>query len=94
MNLQISGQNIELTQALKDHINKKSQKLTHHFANIISLTVVLSVEKEQQIAEATVAVNNFEAHASVAANDMYIAIDDLLAKLEKQLLKHKEKHKN
>lgn len=94
MNLQISGQNIELTQALKDYINKKSQKLIQHFANIISLTVVLSVEKEQQIAEATVAVNSFEAHASAAANDMYIAIDDLLAKLEKQLLKHKEKHRN
>lgn len=94
MNLQISGQNIELTQALKDHIHKKSQKLTQHFSNIISLTVVLSVEKEQKIAEATVAVNHFEGHASATADDMYVAIDEMLVKLDKQLLKHKDKQRN
>lgn len=94
MNIQISGQHIELTQALKDHIHKKAQKLTQHFSNIISLTVVLYVEKEQHIAEATVAITHFEGHASASATDMYVAIDDMLVKLEKRLLKHKEKHRN
>ena len=91
MNLQISGQNIELTQALKDYIHKKSQKLTHHFSHIISLTVVLSVEREQQIAEATVAANKFEAHSSASSTDMYLTIDELIDRLDRQLIKHKEK---
>lgn len=93
MNIQITGQNIELTTALKDYVHKKSEKLSHHFSNIIGLTVVLTVEKEQQIAEATVTVTNFEAHATAESTDMYKAIDLMLAKLEKQLEKHKAKHK-
>jgi putative sigma-54 modulation protein len=94
VNPQISGKNIELTQALKDYIHKKSQKLTQHFSNIISLTVVLSVEREQQTAEATIAVNGFEGHASATSSVMYTAIDEMMDKLEKQLVKHKEKQRS
>jgi len=50
MNIQISGRNIELTDALKDYIHKKSDKLSHHFSPIIAMSVVLAVEREDQIA--------------------------------------------
>lgn len=93
MNIQITGQNIDLTNALKEYIHKKSEKLSHHFSNIMELTVVLTVEKEQKIAEATVTITQFEAHATAESTDMYHSIDLILAKLEKQLEKHKAKQK-
>lgn len=89
MNIQISGHNIELTEALKAYIHKKAEKLAHHFSHIISMSVVLSVEREQQIAKANVSINNFQGHASAKSKDMYLSIDDVLRDLEKQLEKHK-----
>lgn len=95
MDYHISGHNIELTEAIKEFIHTKSQKLNHHFSNIISLSVVISMEKEESVAEGTVVINDFEAHASAnSSKNMYSAIDEMLTKLEKQLQKHKEKHKH
>ena len=92
MNYHIRGHNVELTQALKDYAQKKSHKVTEHFTNIISLSLVLSLEKEESVAEATVSVHDFEAHAKAnSAINMYAAIDDMTDKLIKQLQKHKEK---
>ncbi len=92
MKIQISGHNIELTEALKAHIHDKSSKLSDHFQHIISMTVILTVEKAQQIAEGTVNMTHFEAHARAESTDMYLSIDQMLDKLEKQLQKYKEKH--
>lgn len=89
VNIQISGHNIELTDALKTYIHKKAEKLTHHFSNIIAMSVVLTVEREQQIAEANISVNHFQGHASAKSTDMYQSIDRMLEKLEKQLEKQK-----
>lgn len=91
MNIQISGRNIDLTDALKAYIHKKAEKLSHHFSPIISISVVLAVEREEQIAEATINVAQFEGHAKAKSIDMYHSIDQMLTKLETQLLKHKEK---
>ncbi len=91
MNIQISGRNIDLTDALKAYIHKKADKLSHHFSPSIGMSVVLAVEREDQIAEATISITHFEAHASAKSPDMYQSIDLMLAKLEKQLAKHKEK---
>ena len=91
MNIQISGRNIELTEALKAYIHKKAEKLNQHFSSIIGMSVVLAVEREDQIAEANVNISHFDAHATAKSTDMYQSIDQMLAKLEKQLLKHKEK---
>lgn len=91
MNIQISGHNIALTAALKAYVHKKSEKLQHHFPHVIAMSVVLTIEREHQIAEGTITVNSFEAHATAHTTDMYQSVDQLIDKLEKQLLKHKEK---
>jgi len=91
MNIQISGRNIVLTDALKAYIHKKYDKLVLHFPHIITIAVVLTIEREQQIAEATITINQFEGHASAKSDDMYRSIDMLIVKLEKQLIKQKEK---
>lgn len=91
MDVQITGQNIEITSALRETVEKKCAKLGQHFDRINDIQVILKVEKVSQIAEATILVNGAELHASAENTDMYAAIDMLVDKLSRQLTKHKEK---
>jgi putative sigma-54 modulation protein len=92
MQLNISGHHVELTEALKDYVNDKFQRLERHFDQISNTNVILQVEKLRQIAEATVNISGGELHAKAETEDMYAAIDALVDKLDRQILKHKEKH--
>ncbi|PFG09503.1 MULTISPECIES: ribosome hibernation promoting factor [unclassified Marinobacter] len=91
MQLNISGHHVELTEALKDYVNEKFQRLERHFDQISNTNVILQVEKLRQIAEATVNISGGELHAKAETEDMYAAIDALVDKLDRQILKHKEK---
>jgi putative sigma-54 modulation protein len=91
MQVQLSGQQIEVTQALRDHLHSKLDRLTRHFDNITSLNVVLSVEKLEQRAEGTLNAAGTSVHAQAVDGDMYASIDQLVDKLVAQLRKHKEK---
>lgn len=92
MQVQLSGHQIEVTPALRDHLNAKLDRLTRHFDNITSLNVVLSVEKLEQRAEGTLnAAGGASVHAEASNADMYASIDLLIDKLVAQLRKHKEK---
>ena len=92
MQLTISGHQVELTEALKNYVTTKFQKLERHFDHISSAQVILTVEKQRQIAEATIHVSGADLHASAEQDDMYSAIDTLTDKLDRQILKHKEKN--
>lgn len=85
---------MEVTPALKDFAQKKFDKLIRHFDRITAVNAVFKVEKLRQIAEATILVNKAELHASSESDDLYAAIDLLIDKLDKQLIKHKEKMEN
>ncbi len=91
MLVQISGHQIEITQALRDHVQSKLDRLQRHFGNLTSLTVVLSVEKLDQLAEGTLVGAGCTLHAQACDTDMYTSIDLLFDKLVVQLRKHKEK---
>lgn len=93
MQLNITGQNVEITDALRDFLNTKFVKLEQYFERINQVYIVLKVEKVAQIADATLHVNGGELHASAEAQDMYAAIDGLIDKLARQLTKHKDKLK-
>lgn len=93
MQLNITGQNVEITDAIRDFLNTKFAKLEHYFERINQVYIVLKVEKVNQIAEATLHVNGGELHASAEDQDMYAAIDALIDKLARQLTKHKDKLK-
>jgi len=67
------------------------QKLERHFDNITNVQVTLTVEKMVQKAEATVHASGAELHANADNENMYAAIDGLTDKLDRQLIKHKEK---
>ena len=73
-------------------MNTKFQKLERHFDHISNCQVTLEVEKVRQIAEATLHVVGGEIHAKAENEDMYAAIDGLIDKLDRQILKHKEKN--
>lgn len=91
MQFQLSGQQIEVTQALRDHATAKLDRLTRLDEKLISLVIVLSVDKLQQCAEGTLGVNGATLHAEAAESDMYASIDVLYDKLVNQLRKHREK---
>lgn len=94
MQINTTGQNIELTESLHEYVETKFKKLERFFHHINHVHVVLKLDNIQHIAEATLNVNQGELHASADANDMYIAIDALIDKLTRQLNKHKEKLSN
>lgn len=91
MNINITGIGLEVTEALKDYVNSKMHKLTTFFKNITNVHVTLSVDKLRHIAKADVHLALKQIHASSEASTMYEAIDLLIDKLEKQVVKHKEK---
>ena len=93
MQLNITGHHVDITDALRDYVTTKLTKLEHYFDHINHVYVVLSVEKLQQIVEATVHVNGGELHATSEHQDMYAAIDGLVNKLTRQLNKYKDKLK-
>ncbi len=92
MQINISGHHVELTPALKDYITTKFDKLERHFDQITNCQVTLEVEKVRQMAEATLHVSGGEIHAKAENEDMYAAIDALVDKLDRQILKYKEKN--
>jgi len=91
MQITVSGHHVDVTPSLRDYVNAKLGKLQRHFDNITNTDVTLSVEKLIQKAEATVHVAGADLFATCESEDMYAAIDSLTDKLDRQLIKHKEK---
>ena len=93
MQITVSGHHVDVTPALRDYVNSKLGKLQRHFDNITNSAVTLTVEKLVHKAEATVHVAGADLFALSESGDMYAAIDALADKLDRQLIKHKEKIK-
>ena len=93
MQINLTGRHVEVTSALRDYVNGKFAKLERHFDHINNVHVILDVEKLVQKAEATLHVNGGEIFATADHAYMYAAIDGLIDKLDRQVIKHKEKIK-
>lgn len=91
MQINLSGHHVELTDSLREYVNTKFAKLERHFDQINNVHVILTVEKLDQKAEATVHMKGGEVFASSVNVDMYASIDTLVDKLDRQILKHKGK---
>ena len=94
MQINFTGHHVEVTPALRAFTEEKLNKLEKHFDKITSMHVVFDIEKLSHIAEATVLVAKGELHARAESEDMYAAIDTLVDKLDRQLIKLKEKIRN
>jgi putative sigma-54 modulation protein len=91
MQITISGHHLEVTEALKDYVTSKLERLGNHHDRITSTHVILTVDKLIQKAEATLHVSGKDLFADSSHEDLYAAIDSLADKLDRQLIKHKEK---
>lgn len=92
MNLHLSGHHLEVTPAIREYVTGKLDRVTRHFDHVIDVNVILSVEKLKHKAEATVHVRGKDLFVEADAGDMYAAIDSLIDKLDRQIIKHKEKN--
>jgi putative sigma-54 modulation protein len=91
MQISITGHHVNLTDALRTYVSEKFSRIERHFDHVIDVHVVLTVEKLEQKAEATVQLNGARIHAEDVQEDLYAAIDGLIDKLDRQVLRHKEK---
>lgn len=92
MQLNITGLQLEITDALRDYVNDKTARLERHYDKIISAQITLEVDKLKQKAEGTLHIAGNDLVAEAEHSDMYAAIDLLVDRLDRQLIKHKEKH--
>jgi putative sigma-54 modulation protein len=91
MQINISGHHLEVTEALREYVTTKLERLNNHHDRITSTNVILTVDKLIQKAEATMHVSGKDIFADASHDDLYAAIDALTDKLDRQLIKHKEK---
>jgi putative sigma-54 modulation protein len=92
MNLNLTGRHVEITPSLRDYVASKMSKVTRHFDHVIDVSVILSVEKLKQKAEANVHMKGRDIFVETDSADMYASIDSLVDKLDRQILRHKEKN--
>lgn len=91
MQVTVSGQQVEITEPLRKYAEEKVGRIQKHFDHVTTSNVVLHVEKNRHQAEATIHAKGATLHADAVGTDMYAAIDALADKLDRQVLKHKEK---
>jgi putative sigma-54 modulation protein len=92
MNINLTGRHLEITPAIREHVTSKLGKVKRHFDHVIDINVVLSVDKLQQKAEATVHLSGKTVFAEADDSNLYVAIDNLVDLLDRQVLKHKDKN--
>jgi len=91
MNLHLSGHHLVITPAIRDYVSGKLQRITHHFDHVIDINVTLTVEKLRHKIDAGVHVLGRDIFCESTDHDMYAAIDGLVDKLDRTIIKHKEK---
>jgi len=91
MNLNLTGHHLDITPAIRDYVVAKLDRVTRHFDHVIDVNVVMSVDKLQHKVEVNLHTRGKDIHVEAIEADMYAAIDALVDKLDRQVLKHKEK---
>lgn len=99
MNLTISGHHVEVTPAMRSYVTTKLDRITRHFDQVVDVKVLLSVENEKekerrQHAECNIHVKGSDMFAQTAHSDLYAAIDELMDKLDRQVVRHKDRIQN
>jgi putative sigma-54 modulation protein len=91
MRISISGKNLEISDYLSDLVEKKVGKLERYFPQDTEVQVTLSVEKNRHIVEVTIPYDGGVIRGEEVTGDMYASIDNVLDKLEKQIVRHRTK---
>lgn len=91
MRISINGKNIEVSDYLSDLVTKKVSKLDKYFPEDTEAHVTLSVEKNRHIVEITIPYSGGIIRGEEVSGDMYASIDTVIAKVEKQIMRHRTK---
>ena len=91
MNLQLTGHHVDITPAIRDYVTAKLSRINRHFDHVIDVNVIMTVEKLDRKIEATVHISGKDIHVQSNEEDMYAAIDSLIDKLDRQVIRHKER---
>ena len=91
MNLHLTGHHVEITPAIREYVVSKLARINRHFDHVIDVNVIMTVEKLDQKIEANVHLSGKDIHVQSSEEDMYAAIDALIDKLDRQVLRHKER---
>ena len=94
MKLTVTGRKIEITDGIRDHLQKKMNKTIHELDEDVDVHVALAVEKHRHFAEITIKSPGFSVHSEEVTNDLYSSMDNALVKIERQLRKHKDRAKD
>ena len=90
--IKVTGRHISVTEAIKDYAVKKIENLHLDYPRIIDAQVILDVEKHRQFAEIILhCSNHITIEASHECDDLYAAIDEVIAKVARQMRKYKTK---
>ena len=90
MNLNVSGHHIAVTPSIRSYVEGKLTRINRHFDHVIDVNIILSVAKLRQKAEVTVHLSGKDIHVESEDTDLYAAIDSLVDKLDRRILKHKD----
>jgi len=93
MQISVTGHHLDITDSLRDYVTTKFERLERHFDHVTDVHVILENEKINNKAEATFHISGAKLFAEDSKEDMYAAIDGLADKLDRQIVKHKEKLK-
>ena len=96
MNLTISGHHLEVTPALRGYVTTKLERISRHFDQVVDIKVLLTVDnlKEKDLrqkAECNVHVKGRDLFAESVHADLYAAVDELADKLDRRVLRYKDK---
>ena len=91
MQINLTGNHVDITPALRDYVEAKLGRVERHFDHVTDVHVILSIEKQRQKAEGNIHVSGATLYADAEHDDMYAAIDLMMDKLDRQVKKHKEK---
>ena len=96
MNLTISGHHLEVTPALRSYVTTKLDRIMRHFDQVVDVKVLLTVENQKekerrQRAECSIHVKGNDMFAESAHEDLYAAVDDLVDKLDRHVVRHKDR---
>ena len=91
MKITIIGKNIEISEYLRNLTIKKVSKLDRYFPRDTEVQVTMSVEKNRHIVEVTIPYPGGIIRGEEVTGDMYASIDNVIAKLEKQILHYRTK---
>jgi putative sigma-54 modulation protein len=91
MRVSIAARHLDMTDAMRTHVESRLDKVRQHFDKVIDVDVVLSVEKHRHTAEVTVHANGVRIHGRETSTDMYASVDTAVGKIDRQILKFKDR---